>query len=172
MQALIFFFFDLCLLRRAPQDLPASDAVFTLAAVASLLVGVLVSLVDGQSLLIGAIQSLAQLVLLLAILHFGLKMMRLRGRFLQSATALLGTGVLLSLLALVPISLSPGETSGEGLSLAALSMLLLFAWSILVAGHILRHTLGVTFGQGVAIAVLYDLLSFSLFLLGSQLLAS
>lgn len=165
MQALIFYFFELCVLRRAPQDLPASDFVFRLVLVASLLVGVLVSLVGGQPLLAAAIQSLAQLSLLLGVLYLGLDLMRLRGRFLQSATALLGSGVILSLLALVPIGLLPDEVSGEALSVATLSLLAMFVWSIIVAGHILRHAIGLTLGQGAAIAILYEL--FSLFVLGS-----
>lgn len=165
MQALIFFFVDLCLLRRAPQDLPASDLVFRLVVFASLLIGVLVTVVGGQPPLAGAVEALVQIALLLAVLYLGLDLMGRRARFLQAATALLGTGVILSLVALLPIGLVPADASGEVLSLATLALLLLLGWSILVAGHILRHTLGVTLGQGTAIAALYELLS--LFLLGS-----
>ncbi|MBK1702372.1 hypothetical protein [Thiococcus pfennigii] len=159
MQALIQFFFELCLLRRAPQDLPASDWLFRLVLAASFLVGVLAALIAGLPLALGVLQSLAQLALLLTVLYFGLGWLRRPGRFLQAATALLGTGTLLSLLALVPIGLLPLEPSGGDGTLAALLLLALFAWSIVVSGHILRHTLGVTLGQGAAIAILYELAS-------------
>jgi hypothetical protein len=45
---------------------------------------------------------------------------------------------------------------------AVLLFLALVVWSILVAGHILRHTFGLRLGQGVAIAVVYNFLAYSL----------
>ncbi|AGA88939.1 hypothetical protein Thimo_0062 [Thioflavicoccus mobilis 8321] len=159
MQALIYFFFELCLLRRAPQDLPASDWLFRLVLVASFLVGVLAAAIGGRPLPLGIIQNLAQLALLLTVLYFGLGWLRRQARFLQTATALLGTGTLLSVLALIPIGLLPLEPTSPDGSLAALLLLLLFAWSIVVSGHILRHTLALTLGQGAAVAILYELAS-------------
>ncbi|MEY6432772.1 hypothetical protein ABC977_10175 [Thioalkalicoccus limnaeus] len=162
MQALIYFFFEMCLLRRAPQDLPASELLFRLVLATSLLIGVLVGVIAGQPLLAGVIRSLAQLLLLLAVLFVALDLFGRRPRFLQTATALLGTGALLGLLALIPIGLLPADFAGDQLTLAGLVLLGIFVWSVVVAGHIVRHTFGVTLGQGAAIVVLYELLSFLL----------
>jgi alcohol dehydrogenase YqhD (iron-dependent ADH family) len=38
--------------------------------------------------------------------------------------------------------------------------LLLAVWSLMVMGHILRHTFDISQGRGLAIAVLYTLLSY------------
>jgi len=164
LQALVFFFFDLCLLRRAPQDLPGSDIVLALVVGVSLIVSTAVAVVGGQPLFASALQGAAQVLLLLAALYLGLSLMRRPARFVQAATALLGAGVVLSVFALIPVGLLPDGSSAETVSFAALALLALFIWSVVVSGHILRHTLGVTLGQGAAIAVLYEL--FSLMLLG------
>lgn len=170
MRALVFFFFDLCLLRRVPQDLPASDVVLGLVVGASLIVSTTVAVVGGQPFFPSVVQGVAQVMLLLVVLYFALSLVRRPARFLQAATALLGAGVVLSVFALVPVGLLPGDSSAETVSLAAIALLALFIWSVVVSGHILRHTLGVTLSQGAAIAVLYEL--FSLMLLGGLAVGS
>ena len=162
MVALIQFFIDLCLLRRAPQDLPASTALLGLVVVADLLITALVGLAGGLSLGAAWGQGLADLVLTLVLLRLALQLSRHPGRFLQLASALLGTGSLLGLLALPPLGLLAGaETRGET-SWAGLPLLILLFWSLLVTGHILRHGFGLRLGQGVLIAVAYNLLASTL----------
>lgn len=160
LQALIYFFFEICLLRRAPQDLPASDVVFRLVLAGNLLIGILVGMMGGQRFAVGVLHSVAHLALLLSVLYGGLSWMQRRARFLQSATALLGTGLILGLFALIPIGLLlPMESASEEAGLTVLLLLALFAWSVVVTGHIVRHALDLTLGQGVAIAILYELSS-------------
>ena len=69
----------------------------------------------------------------------------------------MGVGVLMSLLAL-PLLTSGGELQ-EG---AVLLLLGLMIWSVVVMGHILRHTFDLTMGQGVALAALYSFASYQL----------
>lgn len=122
-------------------------------------VGALVAIIGGQPFAIGALQSLLQVVLLLGVLYLGLGLLRRGARFLQSATALFGTGLILSLVALLPIGLLPTDPASQAAPLTALLLLVVFVWSVLVAGHIVRHTLDLTLEQGVAIAILYELSS-------------
>ena len=56
------------------------------------------------------------------------------------------------------LSGQPGQPS----VLAGFLFLSLIAWSVLVTGHILRHSFDLTLGQGVLVAVAYNLLSYNL----------
>lgn len=119
MQALITFFVELCALRRAPQDLPASEILLGIVLVADLFVGLLVGVTAGISLLMSLIQGAVEISLMLGALHAALSLLKMPARFLQSATALLGSGALLGLAALMPLSLNP--TGHQETNLAALA---------------------------------------------------
>ena len=160
MQALIIFFVELCLLRRPPQDLPASEFLFGILLAANLAVGTLVGITADLDWWVSLLQGLVEVSLTLAALYVGLTQLKLRERFIQSGTAILGSGTLLGLAALLPLALNP--TGSEPTDLAALGALLLLAlvvWGFVVTGHILRHTFGITLGQGAAIAVLFEIVT-------------
>ncbi len=164
MLSLIQFFVDLCLLRRNPQDLPASPALFGVVLSVALLGGVLLSVTAGSGVVAALAQSMLDLLLLLGVLHLALKVLDKRARYLQTATALLGADALIGFVALVPVGLAaPAGGAGEPgaeLLLAGLMFLALVAWSVLVVGHILRHALGLTLAQGIVIAIAFDVFSF------------
>ncbi|NEX16149.1 MAG: hypothetical protein C1943_05815 [Halochromatium sp.] len=161
MLAIINFFIDLALLRRAPQDLPASAALLLLVLAAGLVAGLLLALTAGVGLGSGLLQSLLDLGLMLGALSLALRLLERSQRFLQTATALLGVDTLITLMALLPVGLArPVDTESGLLALAGLLFMLLVAWSVLATGHILRHAFGLTLMQGAAIAIGFDLLSF------------
>ena len=89
MQALIHFFIELCLLRRAPQDLPASATLLKVLVLAYLGVGILVGAATGQGLGDALAQTLVDTALLLGLLYAGLRWLARLPRFTQSASALL-----------------------------------------------------------------------------------
>jgi hypothetical protein len=162
LQALIHFFIELCLLRRPPQDLPASAALFQILTLAYLVVGLLVGAATGQGLGEALVQTLVDTGLLLGLLYAGLRWLKRLARFLQSASALLGSGAILNLLVLVPLGMASGGDDSELTGVAALLFLALLAWSLVVTGHILRHTLDRPLVQGALIAIAYNLLAYSL----------
>ena len=97
---------------------------------------------------------------MLALLYGGLRFAGHPARFNQSANALLGTGALIGILALPAVALSAlegGET--DAATLGTLLLLGLLCWSILVTGHIVRHTFALSLGQGIGIAVAYQFLA-------------
>lgn len=157
MQALITFYFELCLLRRAPQDLPASDALFRLVLLADIAAGVLVGATGGVHPLVSFAQSVLEISLSLALLYGGLRLAGRPARFNQSANALLGTGALIGILALPAVALS--GLAGDAAALGTLLLLGVLCWSILVTAHIVRHTFALSLGQGIAIAVAYQVLA-------------
>lgn len=157
MQALIIFFVELCALRRAPQDLPASPVLLALVVVANLITGMLVGLVAGLSMGLSLMQTAIEIVLTLLALDLALRVTRHAGRLLQAGTALLGAGVVLGLVALVPLSLKPtGSQETDLAALGALLLLALLVWNVVVIGHVLRHTFGITLGQGALIGMAFQ----------------
>ncbi len=163
MQALIRFFVELCLLRRAPQDLPASDMLFRLMLILDLLIGVLAGVAAGLSAGSSLIQGAVEVALMLGALYLALYLSRHPGRFIQSATALLGSGALIGLLAVVPLSLNPtGSDQTDAATIGAIMLLALMIWNIVVNGHILRHSFGITLAQGAAAATAFQILAIAL----------
>lgn len=164
MLALVHFFIELCLLRRNPQDLPASAALFGLVLAVALLGGLLLSITAGASLAGGLAQTLLDLLLMLGVLHLALKALDKQARYLQTATALVGADAVIGLVALLPVSLArpvaTGAEPGADVLFAGLMFLALVGWSVLVVGHILRHAFGLSLAQGVVIAIAFDVLSF------------
>jgi hypothetical protein len=156
LSARVYFFFELCLLRRAPQDLPASSALLGVTLVADLSAGILLARTAGIAVGVGLAQGLVDVVLTLSLLYSGLSLTRHRSRFAQAATAVRGSGALLGVLALVPVGLLPADTESQGAVLGGLLFMALIGWSVLVTGHILRHAFDIALAQGVAIAVAYD----------------
>ncbi|MES9969349.1 MAG: hypothetical protein ABW092_04895 [Candidatus Thiodiazotropha sp.] len=149
---------DLCLLRRAPQDLPGSTSLLWLLAILNLLVGI-VMVVDAQLGLYRALlENLFGLLLMLGVLAAALSMKGSLPRFNQTASAMLLSGLLLSLLALPLVAWRHRSESSESDFL----LLVLFIWSIVVLGHILRHAFEISLNLGIGIALLYNLMAWSL----------
>jgi hypothetical protein len=159
MSRLILIWLDICVLRAAPQDLPASRELLGLAMAGYLLVSFLLSLpayppVDAGQL---ALMDAVLLVLFaVTVLYIPGKIARLT----QTLTALSGTGTLLGLFALPVIQLlSPDHESGQLSLLAGMLWLALFGWNLIVVAHIMRHALSVNLPVAIGIAMLYTLVA-------------
>jgi len=150
LNALVTYFVNLCLLRATPQQLPGSSALFGVVFVIYALVGTVMMTVSGLEPVPALVVSLFALMLMLGALRVGLLLYGHPGRFDQSATAVMGSDSLMTLLVL-PLMDSGGEMGGG----SALLLLGLVMWSVVILGHILRHTFDLTRGQGFAVAALY-----------------
>ena len=161
MKTLLNQLVDLCLLRKGPQDMPFSTQWLALISLLDLLVGAVMIVDTGNGLGSALAESLFDMGLMLIVLYFALQSQNRLARFIQSATALIGSSLLLSLLALPLISWSR-STESEA---AGLMLLALIIWSMVVMGHILRHTFEIGLGIGVGLALAYTLLSWNLTLI-------
>ena len=162
MYRLLSRFFDICLLRAGPQDLPASGFLLGMALAAYFVLDFIAfSLVESPP------QALMKSVLDLA-LFMGLTWAVLRGygaggRFTQTATALLGTGVLIGAVSLPVIGWLVRLQAEQAMeALPVLLWFMLLFWSIVVVAHILRHALSVSYAMGILYAVIYLLISITL----------
>jgi hypothetical protein len=156
---LVNFFLDIALLKRAPQDLPASGVIFFVVVLLNVMVATvgIADLIPGAAAMAAAI---TDAVLILVLLRLVLMIQGRSARFVQTATAIFGSGIVLGLIAL-PLQLSieqnsEGTEAGVVVSLAYLTLLV---WSQLVIAHVLRHALNVSFALGVGLALVYSLLS-------------
>lgn len=158
MEKLLKVFVDICLLRKGPQDLPASLFLLGVVVAAHWGLGVVFSLFTlppFHALLGGLIGTL----LLLGVVQGLLALHRKQPRLLQTATALAGAEVLLGLVAL---PFSAWVFWGESDRLVpSLISLLIIVWSVVVASHILRHALSVSQPAAVLFALGYTLLSYT-----------
>ena len=161
MLKLFNFFLDICLLRRAPQDLPASSTLFF----AVLLINVLISAVGVIDVIKNPAMALAAAMLdatmLIIVLRLVLLIQQRSARFLQTATALFGSASILSLLAL-PLQLAVGDSSAatEPTSpIISLAYIVLIIWIQVVFGHVIRHALDISFALAIGLALSYSLIA-------------
>jgi hypothetical protein len=152
-------FLDIVLWRRGPQDLPASRMLLWLTAAAYVAVSILqLALLDEPA---GAwiVFVVLDPLLLTAGTYLLLKLFGKAERFLQTATAVLGTGVVLGLCLFLPVQWGltalgvPAESTPAGL--IALGMVVIFA---LVTGRILKLATESNLFTGVTLSFTYFLL--------------
>lgn len=150
---------DIALLRRGPQDLPASLG-FTLAALAAYAgSGVLVQLQIAPEMP-PLPPVLFELGLTVALAGLVLWYRDVLGRLPQTLSALAGTGTLLTLCGLPVIRLLQAGDPGGVLSMGGVILWLgLVCWSLLVSAHILRHALSVSLNIGLLLAMVFLVLS-------------
>jgi hypothetical protein len=158
---LIKLFFDICLFKKGPQDLPASGLLLGLATLAYLLVGIVLLGLEA-TWADAAIQALVEGAMLLGFLFITLKVTGLMSRFLQTASAMLGCDALISSLAVPLLTWMLTSPEAKGVYLF---LLLLMLWHLAVVAHILRHALSRHLGIGLGLAIVYVVASYQVMLL-------
>lgn len=158
MFALVRFFVQLAMLRRGPQDLPASPALLALLAALNVLVGSAngVDLFGGVRAALGA--NLLDLLLTMLMLFALLQVKGHVARWQQTASAFFGLGALAGLIML--FVRAPAEALGA-MELAMLADMVLAVWLHVALGSILRHALGIPLLAGVAIMLSYTIIAFN-----------
>lgn len=141
--------------RLGPQDLPGTPVTLGIILLFYMTVAGL-SIFGGRTPpnpgLILALYAVLPALLIWAVLRLGGRPVR----FIQTASALYGTGALLSILNL-PLVLS---ADSEPPAAAALVGLVVFFWHLAVDGHIWRHALEVSYAAGLVVAVILFGISF------------
>lgn len=167
MSSVVEIFRGILLLRRGPQDLPYSTQL--LATVAGVCIAVQLPVAWMRDLGAGTVLISASLWLAfsLGLLRLLLTMRQKTNRFIQAATAFLGCNATFNALG-IPIALLVGEPpqSPEQMTgaqvLAGLISLPLLVWKVAVDAHVFRHSLDISFGSGVAVALMWIFAAFAL----------
>ncbi|MDZ7805190.1 hypothetical protein [Thiohalophilus sp.] len=160
---LVTRFWEICLLRKGPEDVPYSSPLLLLLLILGyaidnlrvnlLLPGVTVGQLAGILLL--------HTLLMLSITAALLTMFGYRARIVQTLTALTGTGVILSLL-MLPLDYIT-RLNPQNFTMASLIIMAMQIWSLVIVGHILSHALSVHRLTGVIIAIGYLILGLAAF---------
>ncbi|KAF0191692.1 MAG: hypothetical protein FD165_1415 [Gammaproteobacteria bacterium] len=154
---------DICLLRAGPQDLPGSSAVFgpTLAAYACTSWLVAAIELGGTNALWLAV---ADVVMLIVLVHFVLLVRNFPHRQLQTLTALMACGALFGAIGWILLLWRDGVGDEiEALVLPTLLLMTLTLWNLIVTGHILRHALSTSLFNGILLSILYMLISLTIY---------
>lgn len=152
----ITLFFNLCLLKKAPQDLPYSLNLLKILVATNIFVNFLLANMSANwfnALLKAVVGGL----LIIGFSWISLFFSRKPARFCQTTCALLGADALIGIFsfpAVATMSLNQSEL------LAFLVMMSLIIWYWIVTGHIMRNALSQNFGFGLGLAFLYLLISF------------
>ena len=160
MYALLKPFVDLALLRRGPEDLPASQPLMVICALLYWLLA-LVVVAPFYPLGVALVQAGLDLALLAVFTLVLLRSRSLGERFNQTFTGLLGVGVVLGVL-MIPVVLQLRSVDGpEEVSLfTTIIYLVLLGWLLTAYGHVLRRALDIKNpAGGVGLAILYMLLA-------------
>ena len=159
MLQLIRAWFEICLLRRAPQDLPASSYLLGVSLCCYGLVSVLVSS-QSYTLSMALLLTLVDLGLLVLFAGSLLYLQNKIARLNQTLSALAGTGSLMGLIALpLLLTLAPDAGADTVPALLQSLWLLLLLWNLVIMAHIIRHALSSSFAIGFGISLLYALLN-------------
>ena len=143
---------SICLLRANPQDLPASSTWMLPVLFAYALMDV-VGVLDTLALNSALMAAVADTFMLVATTQLVLRWRHFENRIPQTLTALGGSGAILSFVAWALATMTQGTLAPQWIW--GLFML----WYILVFGHVLRHSLSVPLAVGVAVSLLYLILS-------------
>ncbi len=158
MLRLIALVWRICLLRAAPQDLPASWTLEGLALAAYVAVGTLdamVQLAFWNAFLAASVDALV----LVGLTHIALWIRDVPRRAVQTITALAATGAFVGLVAF-PLLSALHADQGALLAAQGLLWLLLVLWQVLIYGHILRHALELPLLAAAMVALVYFYISF------------
>jgi hypothetical protein len=155
-QQFLRIFLDIVLWRRGPQDLPVSTLLLGLAVAGYVLVSVFQLALLGESAATWLFFVVVDPLLLLLWTGFVLRVFGRSERFLQTATAVFGTSVVLGFLVYLPLqllltALGQGPESG----LAQLVALLLVVAFAAVTGRIYKLATETNLFTGIAMALTY-----------------
>ena len=160
---------DILLLKRGPQDLPASQTLVVVAMLAyfSLNFVLLKAGLPGPQAVLHAFLACAILALYT---HGVLRWKQMSPRFSQTLLGLLLTGLVLGLLTVGPMqALQPfleaiataedeSQISVQPPAWAVLVYAIVGFWHLIVMGHIFRHALETSLGRGILYTLLFEII--------------
>ena len=146
-------------LKAGPQHLPYSVTLLAALTFLYLASGVLV-LTTTMEFNQALANMMLDVVVLFAFCYFCLTLLGYKKRFVQMVSALAGIGIVYHLLAWpFFIQIHGVQTDEQGIRMAALLMLLLVSWQVLVFAHVFRHTMQMSMGRSLALSFGYLFLS-------------
>ncbi len=161
MSEIIKILFDICLLRKGPEDMPSSSILMSALVVVSLLV----SIILGSVVYNYQIAVLLNIVGLLVTFAFvKILLINKSERFIQTFSSMLGVSVLIDIISIPVIYPLLSEKLDKNLAvLFWLLSIAVYGWFVVIFGFIVSRAISSTLGYGISIAVGYALVSYMIF---------
>lgn len=159
---ILSLFFEICLFRRNPQDIPASHFLMFASLGALVTLGLAISSLS-LPFEDALISTGINLFVLVIITQLVLILYSKQARFMQTITAMAGAGIVISIFA-IPVMVMLEYCSRNDINAAPVSILwlLLVVWEVMVMAHIIKHALSCHFFLALIVAVLYPWIYFKL----------
>lgn len=162
MLRLLQVYLQICVLRKGPQDLPASKFLLQFCIVLYLVSGS-VLLATEMSWLQSLMQAATEAGMLGLFLFALLRIFEKSARFVQTATAAYGCGAVMTVLTLPVLFWAQSlQQANQNIEMASFLLLGMLAWSFVILGHILRLALDRARFTGMALAFFYMILSYQI----------
>lgn len=161
MSAIIKILFDICLLRKGPEDLPVHNSFIWLFVLASLVI----------SLCLGSIIHDYQIAFILSVVGITttfifakLLLIKKPERFTQTFCAMLGVSLLIDIISVPVIFPLLDETLNPTFKiLFSFLAISTYVWYVMVNGFIVSRAIAVTLGYGISIVIGYALVTYMIF---------
>ena len=155
MLPLIKTLYDITLLRKGPEDIPRSFLLFSVTIAlwlfAAMITVVLIDYFDQNDFAIAVFSAVISVLCYVAVLastgH--------TSRYLQTLSAIIGCGALISMVSVAGIVLL---TPFLGAGLAGIAAMIILFWSVPVKGHIIARAIGQHWYTGIVIAMVIFLI--------------
>lgn len=154
---IIKIIFQICLLRKGPEDLPADGSMLLKLLILSFVVSIFLGRMI-YDMRVAVISSMGGL--LFSLIFTKILLSKKPERFIQTFSAMLGTVTLMNIISLPVFAPLSNEQLNENVAL--LFSLVSFAfliWVIVIYGFIFSRALSTTLNYGIAISVGYAFLS-------------
>ena len=159
MQQFIKLFWEICLLRKGPEDVPVATALFWGLFVIGFAVDLFMA-VNFVKFSSAIMLVSANTLVLFGVVILLLYIFRYQNRIIQTLTTLVGTGLIFSSIR-IPLMLI-FKIIPENAGIFGLIEIAVLIWSLVVVAHILRRSLSIEF-------FLAGMLSFGYFMVSYQL---
>ena len=154
-------FVELCFFRTGPQSLPASNLLLALTLVAHTTVGIvgfMMLMPRTDAIFAGILATVLMCVLTYGLLY----LLRRDARLVQTLTALAGALTVLEMVGLPFASwLKSSHDMGLESGIPTFVVMILTGWHLTVQGNILRHAMSVPLMLGLAVSLLFFVMSVS-----------
>jgi len=155
MYDLIKLFFDICLLKKGPQDMPVSNGLLFLLIPIYAGISFLI-LILSTDVVNAVLQIFVEVTLVLGSTKIILYLASKASRYQQTVSALIATDTIISFFAIPVMATLVGQES----ALALIVIVLLMLWHWLVSGAIFSQALEQPFAFGLGVAFLYILVAY------------
>jgi len=152
-------FIDLCLFKAGPSDLPISQSLLKITLLIYLVISIVINQIDSD-LNMSFFVSLTDVLFLMISTMLLLKFRGFQSRYVQTLTALAGSGSCIAFIGLPIIwwfyQIEPEQ---QATSYVMLLMIALMFWSLMVMAHIFRQSLEIKAGTAAMLTIVYTIIA-------------